>query len=84
MAIAEQDLTVAPAFQIAAKHQRDANLAEAEKLYRKILQAQPGSPDVLINLASHELGRSLVQRLRNMREGELFDDLEKTLWFDRL
>jgi thioredoxin-like negative regulator of GroEL len=52
MAIAEQDLTVAQAFQIAVKHQRDGNLAEAERLYSKILQAQPTSLDVLINLAS--------------------------------
>jgi Flp pilus assembly protein TadD len=57
MAIAEQNLTVAQAIQIAVKHQRDGNLAKAEKLYGKILQAQPGSPDVLINLASLALVR---------------------------
>jgi putative sugar O-methyltransferase len=52
MAITEQNLTVAQAFQIASKHQREGRLAEAENLYRRILQAQPGSPDALVNLAS--------------------------------
>jgi thioredoxin-like negative regulator of GroEL len=52
MTIAEQDLTVAQAFQLAVKHQRDGELPAAEKLYGKILQAQPGHLDALINLAS--------------------------------
>jgi len=52
MAITEQDLTVAQAFEMACAHQREGRLGEAEKLYRKILEALPGHLDALINLAS--------------------------------
>lgn len=52
MVIAEQNLTVAQAFEIASQHQREGSFAQAEQLYRRIPQAQPGCADALINLAS--------------------------------
>ena len=51
--------TVAEALQLALQHHQAGRLQEAERLYRQILQADPGQADALhlLGLVAHQVGR---------------------------
>ncbi len=62
-------LTIQQALELAMDHHQAGRLAQAEELYRQLLQVQPGNPDlvhllgvVASHLKRHAEGRALIER----------------------
>ncbi|HEC90854.1 MAG TPA: tetratricopeptide repeat protein, partial [Alphaproteobacteria bacterium] len=55
----KKGITVTAELQKALGHHQAGNLKEAEKIYRRVLKAQPGNPDALhlSGLVHHQFGR---------------------------
>lgn len=67
------------ALQIAAEHHQAGRLAEAEAVYRQILEAQPGNPDALslLGLVAHQRGMNesaveLIERAHRLGRPQAF------------
>ena len=60
----ETEVTFDQALQMAVGMHREQQLEGATELYRRLLQAAPGHPDVLhlLGMALHQMGRSEIGR----------------------
>ena len=67
------EITVDQAIQIALNHQRAGELAEAEEIFRQVLDVYPDQADALHLLAGVYLQANLLDRLAAVQVAGSFD-----------